>query len=145
MRLGPAAILALLAASAASGVELGCSSRLPHPPYVQQPTSALVAVAFPPPPAKHEFVPAQPTSDAVWIDGEWVWRGRQYRWKPGRWVAVPAGALFSPWAQVRDREGNLYVAPGTWRNAANQDLPEPPALAVAASNSAEATGDASRP
>lgn len=122
---------------AALGFVVACSTRLPHPPYAQQPTSALVPVGFPPPPARYEFVPAAPSSDAVWVDGEWGWRGKQWRWKAGRWVAPPKGATFSPWTQVRDQDGNLFFAPGTWRDAAGAEIEEPPALARGRISAAE--------
>lgn len=122
---------------AALGVVVACSSRLPHPPYAKHPTSALVAVGFPPPPAKFEFVPEQPSSDAVWIDGEWGWRGKRWRWKWGRWVVAPKGATFSPWTQVRDQDGNLFFASGTWRDAEGHDIAEPPTLARGRISAAE--------
>src|SRR3954469_19970731 len=96
---------------------VACGARaLPHPEYVAHPQRALVEVPYPPPPARVEFVPARPADDAVWVDGEWVWRGRRYAWKPGRWVMAPSDAKFSPWTSVRDREGTLYLAKGTWRD-----------------------------
>ena len=41
-------------------VLFACGSRLPHPPYVQQRTEALIPVGFPPPPARVEFIPKEP-------------------------------------------------------------------------------------
>lgn len=108
---------------------LACTSELPRPPYVQQPTSALFEVSFPPPPARVELVPKQPTEGAVWIDGEWAWRRRRWAWTPGRWLIPPPGAAYSPWTAVRDADGTLYYAQGTWRNARKDEIPEPKALA----------------
>src|ERR1700759_4439944 len=96
---------------------IACGATLPHPDYVQQPTSALTVVGYPPPPARVEFVPKQPSKDAVWIDGEWQWQGRRWAWRIGRWVVPPAGARFAPWMMVRDPAGVVYYAEGTWRNA----------------------------
>lgn len=108
---------------------LSCGrSGLPAPRYARQPTSALVEVAYPPPPARVERVPEQPRPDAVWIDGEWTWQGRRWAWRPGRWVEPPRGAVFSPWTLVRDSSGTLYVAAGTWRAEDGGAIDEPPPL-----------------
>ena len=119
--------LAALATVVAVGA--GCSSTLERPPYGRHPTSALLLVPFPPPPARVEFVPESPGDGAVWLDGEWSWRGRQWGWKYGRWVQPPAGATWAPWTTVRDRDANLYFASGVWRNARGAELPEPRVLA----------------
>jgi hypothetical protein len=112
-----------------------CSSSLPHPTYERQPQSALVEVAFPPPPARPEIIPDPPRDDAVWIDGEWAWRGRRWAWRSGRWVVPPAGCAFSPWTMVRRDDGVLFFAPGTWRDAKGDavDAPKPLALGGATS------------
>jgi hypothetical protein len=114
---------------------VACSSRLPHPPWTAQPTSALVEVPFPPPPARAEAVPAKPQDDAVWIDGEWTWRGRRWAWMPGRWVVTPAGTTFSPWTSVRRDDGVLFYAPGVWRTANGEVATAPKPLAVAGAGS----------
>lgn len=114
-----------------AGAVLACgASRLPAPPYVAQPTEALQEVAYPPPPARVENVPAAPNDGAVWIDGEWTWQGGRWAWKRGRWVMPPANAMYSPWTSNRDARGNLYVAEGKWRDAHRGELPDPPPLAV---------------
>jgi YXWGXW repeat-containing protein len=110
---------------------LACGGELPGPTYVQQRGSALASVPYPPPPARVEFVPSRPVSGAVWIDGEWAFRGRRWSWRPGRWVVPPAGARFSPWTMVRADDGTIYYAPGAWRDAKDQDAPEPQALSSA--------------
>jgi hypothetical protein len=123
--------LALALGVTIAGAVLACgSSRLPAPPYVGQPPEALQQVAFPPPPARVEYVPPAPKSDAVWIDGEWTWQGSRWAWKRGRWVVPPANAAYSPWTSNRDRMGILYVAEGKWRDKQLRELPDPEALAV---------------
>jgi hypothetical protein len=117
---------------------MACSSRLPHPSYAPHPTSALAEVPFPPPPARPEVVPDMPKDDAVWIDGEWSWRGRRWAWRAGRWVEPPAGATFSPWTSVRRGDGVLFFAPGAWRDAKGETLEAPKPLAVAGTTSGEA-------
>ena len=110
---------------------LACgASRLPAPPYVAHPTEALQQVAYPPPPARVEFVPPSPKSGAVWLDGEWTWQTDRWAWKRGRWVVPPANARYSPWTSSRDRTGTLYVAEGKWRDDRLKELPEPAPLAA---------------
>ncbi len=126
----------------------GCGlRRLPHPRWVMQPTSALVEVPYPPPAARVEFVPKQPSDSAVWVDGEWTWNGRRWGWRAGRWVVPPLDratplhltAAFSPWVAVRSGDGTLYVAEGTWRDTRGVDIPEPPPLAVGTANETESS------
>ena len=108
-----------------------CGSSVTVPRYVGQPTSALVPVNDPPPPARVEVVPKKPASDAVWIDGEWVFIGRHWAWKRGRWITPPAGARYAPWAMTRDETGALWFAAGAWRNGNGDEVDEPTPLAVA--------------
>jgi hypothetical protein len=112
----------------ATTLAIACASaRLREPPFVGQPTSALSEVPYPPPPARVETVTPDP-GRGVWVDGEWVWQVRRWLWKPGRWVVPPPDGRWSPWTTVRDANGTLYVAQGTWRNAAGVELEEPPAI-----------------
>jgi hypothetical protein len=121
----------MLMAAALLGVA-GCGAgRLPSPPYSPQPTSALVAVAVEPPPARAERVPARPPGDVKWIDGEWTWRRRRWAWVPGRWVAPPPGVTYSPWCTVRASDGTLYYAPAVWRDAKGNAVTAPQPLATA--------------
>lgn len=111
-------------------VSAACGFDLPHPRYQRQPTSALTPVPFPPPPARVEYVPAEPDQEGVvWIDGEWEWKGRSWSWKRGRWVVPPsATAEFSPWATIRSADGLLYIAQGTWRSPQGLAIAAPPAI-----------------
>jgi hypothetical protein len=80
----------------------GCSSGLRHPPYAPQPPSALLEVTLPPPPGRVESVPAAPTRDAVWVDGEWRWR--RHKWGVATRLldgGTSKDAKFSPWVFVR--------------------------------------------
>jgi len=114
-----------------------CSTSLPHPAYVAQPTSALVEASRVPPPSRVEMVPPRPDDRSVWIDGEWTWRRGRWSWLVGRWVLAPSGARFSPWAFVRAPDGTLWVAAGTWRNVNGAPVEAPRALAVASVESVE--------
>ena len=102
-----------------------CSGRVPHPPYASHPTSALVEVDYPPPPARVEQVTEQPGKNAVWLNGEWSWTGRRWAWKEGGWVVVPEGAAYAKLTIVRRDDGKLFFAPGTWRNAKGDEVPAP--------------------
>jgi hypothetical protein len=127
-----------LAASTAAAV--ACRGSLPTPRYVGQPSSALVLVPYPPPPARVEVLPAKPHDEAVWLDGEWNWDGRRWIWKLGRWVIPPADAAFSPWTSVRNRTGMLYFATGVWRDARGAVVADPPVLAVASAATGPVVG-----
>ncbi len=124
--------LAMTLGVAAASVAVACgSAKLPAPRFVAHPTAALQPVPYPAPPAQVERVPERPADDVVWIDGEWIWRTRHWVWRPGRWVKPPAGARFSPWTSVRDENGTLFVAAGTWRGSNGEEIAEP-GLAVIA-------------
>jgi hypothetical protein len=124
---GPA--LALLMGTALLGtLLLGCDGDMPRPRYAPQKTAALSQVGYPPPPARVEFIPAQPRGDSVWLDGEWGWTGSKWAWAAGRWVVPPVGATFSPWTTVRDETGIVYFAGGVWNDSSGQRLPPPPSL-----------------
>jgi hypothetical protein len=123
------AIMTAVALATAAAIACGAAD-VPRPPYARHPTSALVEVPYPPPPARVEVVPKKPKDGAVWIDGEWNWETRRWAWRRGRWVMVPPGARFAPWTAVRDRFGTLYFAAGTWRGGSGAVLSEPPSLAT---------------
>jgi hypothetical protein len=113
------ALLAVMTLAAA------CSGRIPHPPYANHPPAALVEVDYPPPPARVEFVPKRPMDNAVWLNGEWSWSGRRWAWKEGGWVVVPQGARYAKLALVRRKDGKLFAAGGTWRNAQGGEIAAP--------------------
>lgn len=123
--------LVFLGVTVATLVAFACSSSVKGPAMTGQPTSALVAVPYPPPPARVEQIPMQPNAETVWVDGEWVWQTRRWAWRKGRWVVPPSGAKFAPWTAVRDPTGTLYVATGTWRNANGEEVAENPAVSPA--------------
>jgi hypothetical protein len=111
-----------------------CSTRIPHPSYTTHPVAAaadggaldeLVEVDYPPPPARVEFVPARPSDDAVWLNGEWAWTGRRWGWKPGGWVTPPSGASYAKWVVVRRTDGKLFSARGQWLGADGGEIPPP--------------------
>jgi hypothetical protein len=111
---------------------LGCGGSLPVPASAEQPAGAFERVPYPPPPARPELVPEAPRSDAVWVDGEWRWEGTRWAWLLGAWVVPPTGSDgYARWAWKRDRRGQLYVAPGSWRSASGKTVAMPRPLALA--------------
>jgi hypothetical protein len=102
---------------------------MPHP------ASAFVEVPYPPPPARPEQLPDPPdVAGAVWIDGEWAWRGRSWGWTYGRWVRVPENAAFAPSRCRFDSDAVLVCARGTWYLADGTELRHPRELATATAN-----------
>ncbi len=98
-------------------------------------SSELLEVPVPPPPARVETVPDMPVSGALWIDGEWAWRGRKWAWKSGYWAPAAAGAAYSPWQVIRNEAGTLFFAPGTWRDAKGAPIAPPAPLALGSAHS----------
>jgi hypothetical protein len=121
----------LLALSILAG-GCGSSTSRPGPTEARQPRDAFVPVPFPPPPGRVEFAPQAPRPDAVWISGEWSYRFGRWSWTFGRWVVPPRGAVgHAPWALRRDAAGELWFAPGAWRDARGELVDPPQPLAVA--------------
>jgi hypothetical protein len=82
-------------------------------------------VPYPPAAAQLEFIPAQPASDTVWVDGEWRWSETRYRWHRGGWTRPPAGAKLALSVLVRAPDGRLFFAPTTWLDAQGHAVAEP--------------------
>jgi hypothetical protein len=112
-------------------VGMACGGSVPHARYMAQPSTALTAVALPPPPGRVELVPPSPVSGAVWTDGEWTYRHGRWSWSLGQWVVPAEGTFLSPWTTVRGGDGTLFHAPSVWRDAKGQLVAPPSPLAVA--------------
>jgi hypothetical protein len=126
-----------VAGAACCALGVCCSASLPRPTYTAQPTSALVEVDQPPPPARVELLPLQPDKVAVWLDGQWIWRRGRWAWMPGRWTTTPAGARYAPWEFVRGPDGRLWYAEGVWRDAQGNALAPTVPLGVASVEAGE--------
>lgn len=102
----------------------GCGgSSLPQPARGAHVDGEPIAVPFPPPPARPDLIGSPPAEvkDPVWVDGQWVWRGRVWVWQPGQWWARPPGQVWAAPAIVRLADGQLVWFEGRWR--AEQALP----------------------
>lgn len=66
-----------------------------------------------PPPPRVEYRTVSPYPDYVWVGGDWVWGGRRYDWRPGRWEPPHYGA-----------HGRDPVRPG-WGGAPQRPRPQP--------------------
>lgn len=76
-----------------------------------------VPIPYPPPPARVEVVSDAPRDmpGAVWVDGEWQWKGRRWVWSPGQWQQPLPGGYYAPPAVVRFEDGTLEYYAGTWK------------------------------
>jgi len=93
----------------------GCSGSLPKPPTGPVPPDAMVEVPYPPPPAHVETTPPRTKVGDVWIDGQWEWDGKMWKWLAGAWMTPPANAYFTRWTAARRADGRLFFARATWR------------------------------
>ncbi|HET7728733.1 MAG TPA: hypothetical protein VFK48_01755 [Usitatibacter sp.] len=93
----------LLAALAASTVGL-----LPLPSMAQH----AVYIDSPPPPPRHEVLPAH-RNGYVWQPGYWDWRNGRHVWVRGYWVKERRGMYWHPnrWEQ---RDGRWHFERGRW-------------------------------
>ena len=107
-------------------------SRVPGPELGDHPKGATeaVCVPYPPPAAKPEVTGGAPSERAVWVDGDWIWRGRgapsstagKWEWKPGAWVEPPYGAKFARSVLVRMPNGALAWYPPHFHPAEHYEL-----------------------
>ncbi len=68
-----------------------------------------------PPPRRVEVRPARPFPKAVWIEGHWEHRQREWVWVSGYWVKKPRPkAHWVPGHLKKGRWGWKWV-PGHWR------------------------------
>ncbi len=97
---------------------LACSNAtLPEPTHGAHLEGDPVPVPFPPPPARPDVIgsPPEDAKDPVWVDGQWMWRGRLWVWQPGQWWERPPDQVWAAPALVRRADGQLVWFEGTWR------------------------------
>lgn len=120
----------VLTALGALAFDSGCAATVPTPASGPVPKTEMVLVPYPPPPAKVESIPKQQKVADVWVDGQWDWDGKNWRWQEGRWMTPPANAYFTPWATERRKDGRLYFTPAAWRGSDGRRLDVYPTLAA---------------
>jgi len=123
-------MLRLIALLVTLGWASACSS-LPTPAQTTHPADVFVEVPYPPPAALVEVVTKRPDADSVWVDGNWVWRGRYYVWRRGGWLRAPAGARYADWRAYVAQDGRLLFASGAWYDAQQQVVTAPRPLRMA--------------
>jgi hypothetical protein len=102
---------------------VACSSSLPEPEALRQPSREFTEVPYPPPAALLELVPEPPRGrHLVWIDGSWAWRGRYYVWQRGGWIELLPDTVFAPWKFIYTKDGKMLFAESRWvRNGRDAD------------------------
>ncbi len=120
--LNAAIALPLAAAIALSmtAVITGCAASVPLPRDGDHAGDEPILVPSPPPVPKVEIVPqvAHPQPRAVWVSGQWLWRGRRWEWEPGTWVTPSRGDTYAPPAIVFLDDKQIAWLPGKWHHAA---------------------------
>ncbi len=102
-------------ASLAGALSFACGPSLPEPVTVDHLAGQYDEVPYPPPAALAETVPPPPKgASVVWIDGEWLFRGRTYAWKRGGWVSDEPNMRYAPPDTVYTQDGRILRAPGSW-------------------------------
>lgn len=66
------------------------------------------------PSAPYIVKPAPPYANAVWMDGEWISRGRRYEYSNPHYVTPRRGRAWVPGHWITTRRGNIWVK-GRWR------------------------------
>lgn len=75
----------------------------------------LIVSVRPPRPAVIVTRPVAPSPRHVWVEEDWVCRGRGYRWHGGYWAAPPRPrAVWVPGHWDTRPRGEVWV-PGFWR------------------------------
>ncbi|HSC89380.1 MAG TPA: hypothetical protein VLC09_18985 [Polyangiaceae bacterium] len=127
--LGLLGLPSLLAASLT-----GCGSGTPTVPLGPQPAEVTgVPVPYPPPPAQVEVVPLRRRETCFWRDGSWDFRGGQWEWVKGGWMAEQHSCYFAPGEthfESTPTGVSLVFRRGSWfDNATGKPCEPPPACA----------------
>jgi hypothetical protein len=96
---------------------IGCYPALPTPPVASQEGATPVVVPYPPPPARVDIIGDPPVGmdNPVWVDGQWVFRGRRWTWEPGEWQTLKPKSAYAYPRVVRRSDGQLVWFEGTFR------------------------------
>lgn len=116
----PFAAAAALGAASAAALVMGCGSGIPLPANGPHTGDEPVYVPFPHPAAKPEIIPPVDVAgeNAVWVDGEWEWKGTRWVWQPGRWDTPYPGSYYARPVVIRMPDGRLAWYRGAWHSAA---------------------------
>jgi hypothetical protein len=82
----------------------------------------MIEVPYPPPAARVETIPDPKVAGQVWIDGQWEWDARDWKWRDGAWTTPPPNAYFTPWTTKRRADGQLLFARAEWRDPSGRPL-----------------------
>jgi hypothetical protein len=104
---------------ASAPVFVACGPWVPSPRYGTHEGDEPIVVPEAPPPPQVQILPPRPRDlrEAVWIDGQWLFRGRRWEWEPGRWEEPPPGATYAPPAVVYLPDKRIAWFAGRWRVA----------------------------
>lgn len=107
----------LSAALAVALAHVACGPSVPRPRPATHAGETAVLVPEAPPVPHVELLPPAPEDipGAVWIDGQWLLRGRRWEWEPGRWEVPPEGAGYAPPVVVYLPGGKIAWFAGVWR------------------------------
>lgn len=94
---------ALILAGALAGCQVAPPAYHYHADVVYPeiaPTPVITLTA--PPPPKTEVRSESPVPNYIWVDGVWLWDGKQYVWHDGYWQAPKPGYTWVPhhWHQA---------------------------------------------
>ncbi len=96
-----------------------CAPAIPQPPAgFHDADEEPKTVPFRPPPGRAEIVTPRPKDLKlpVWIDGDWIWRGRRWVWIPGAWQEMKPGQTYAPGVTVQMNDGRLAYFAGAWKS-----------------------------
>jgi hypothetical protein len=105
---------------------VACGSTVPVPKSGPHVDEEPILVPYPPPPARVEVIPAPPANvkGAVWIDGEWLWKGSRWVWQGGQWQAPYPDGYYAPPATLRLADGSLVYFAGAWKTGTQKQVGE---------------------
>lgn len=99
---------------------------LPTPESATHPADAFIDVPYPPPAALAEVVPRAPDGvGAVWVDGDWNYRGKSYLWRRGGWFSVRSGMRYAPSVIRYETDGRVLFAASAWYDEKGQVAAQP--------------------
>jgi hypothetical protein len=96
---------------------VACGHALPTPPTGPHVNEEPVEVPYPPPAARVDVIPLSPLDmkHPVWIDGQWLWRGRRWVWEAGQWADLGPGQFYARPTVQYVADGRLMWFPGSLR------------------------------